>query len=346
MWLKGLLLTTLLFFTGFIIAVNNEAILAKDFPRKISDYEFFTDGPNQIPQDEVIPYELISPLFSDYTYKKRFIYVPEGKKGIYKEDWVYDFPVGSALVKTFYYPLDERNLKLGKRLLETRVLLKQSKGWRAVSYAWNEEQTEAHIKIAGKTINTDWKDLDGELRKVRYRVPNVNQCKECHSSNDEITPIGPKPTNLNKNLNYKEGSSNQLQYLLSRGYVDQISSNLRKTVNWRDESMTLNDRARSYLAVNCGHCHSKTGVANSTGLYLDLKESRDAHLGIFKSPVAAGRGSGGLKYSIVPGRAEESILLYRMRSTDPGIMMPESGRALIHKEAIKLIEDWINAMES
>ena len=34
------------------------------------------------------------------------------------------------------------------------------------------------------------------------------------------------------------------------------------------------------------------------------------------------------------------------RSTDPGIMMPESGRALIHKEAVKLIEDWINDMES
>ncbi len=344
--LKNLLVITLLFFASFIYSVNEEAILAKDFPRKISDYSFFTDGINQVPHENLLPYELISPLFSDYSYKKRFVYVPNGKAGTYKEDWVYDFPVGSALVKTFYFPVDERNLDLGNRLLETRVLLRQEDGWKAVSYAWNEEQTEAFIKIAGKTIYADWLDLTGQKKKVRYRVPNVNQCKECHSANDKITPIGPKPTNLNKPLDYKEGTFNQLSFLLSKGYIDQIDQNFRKTVDWRDESQTLDARARSYLAINCGHCHSKTGVANSTGLYLDLRENKDVHLGIFKSPVATGRGSGGLKYSIVPGKSEESILLYRMRSTDPGIMMPESGRALIHKEAVKLIEDWINDMES
>ena len=56
-----------------------------------------------------------------------------------QEDWVYDFPVGSALVKTFYFPVDERNLHLGNNI-ETRVLLRQEDGWKAVSYAWNEER--------------------------------------------------------------------------------------------------------------------------------------------------------------------------------------------------------------
>jgi len=60
--------------------------------------------------------------------------------------------------------------------------------------------------------------------------------------------------------------------------------------------------------------------------------------------VATGRGSGSLKYSIVPGGADKSILLYRMISTDPGIMMPESGRSLTHTEAIEMIEDWISSM--
>jgi hypothetical protein len=67
-------------------------------------------------------------------------------------------------------------------------------------------------------------------------------------------------------------------------------------------------------------------------------------LGFYKKPVATGRGSGGLKYSIVPGKPEESILLHRMISTDPGVMMPESGRALSHSEAIGLIGSWISSM--
>jgi hypothetical protein len=45
-----------------------------------------------------------------------------------------------------------------------------------------------------------------------------------------------------------------------------------------------------------------------------------------------------------PEKAEESILLYRMISTDPGVMMPESGRSLTHTEAIEMIEDWISSM--
>ena len=116
-------------------------------------------------------------------------------------------------------------------------------------------------------------------------------------------------------------------------------------VDWTDETQNINDRVRSYLDVNCGHCHSPTGNANSTGLYLHLNETRDIHLGVNKKPVATGRGSGGMKYSIVPGKPEESILLHRMISLDPGVMMPESGRALSHTEAVDMVRSWILLMK-
>jgi hypothetical protein len=60
-----------------------------------------------------------------------------------------------------------------------------------------------------------------------------------------------------------------------------------------------------------------------------------------KPPIAAGRGSGGMNYSIVPGHPEKSILLHRISSLDPGVMMPEIGRKLNHKEGIALIREWI-----
>jgi hypothetical protein len=68
-------------------------------------------------------------------------------------------------------------------------------------------------------------------------------------------------------------------------------------------------------------------------------------LGIYKTPVAAGRGSGGFTYDIEPGLPEKSILLYRIHSSDPGIMMPEIARRLVHKEGVELIRQWIKEMK-
>ena len=322
--------------------VNNDLILSDTFPNKLSEFNFFIDNSAQVPHDKVVPYELISTLFSDYSYKQRWVYVPTNQKATYyKKSSVFDFPVGSALIKTFYYPIDERDPSKGINLLETRLLLRKENGWEAVSYAWNDEQNEAFKKIAGKTINVSWTNFLGEEEDVRYRVPNVNQCKECHAADDKITPIGPKARNINKDFNYEEGEFNQLDYWMTKQIIDSYPLELVSPVDWSDESQNINDRVRSYLDVNCGHCHSPTGNANSTGLYLHLDETRDIHLGIYKKPVATGRGSGGLKYSIVPGKPEESILLHRMISLDPGVMMPESGRALSHNEAVEMVREWI-----
>ena len=109
-----------------------------------------------------------------------------------------------------------------------------------------------------------------------------------------------------------------------------------------DQNYDIDNRARSYLDINCGHCHSPEGSASSSGLYLSID---DEEFGIYKKPVADGRGSGGLSYSIVPGHPEESILLFRMLSNEPDVMMPESGRSLMHIEAIDLITEWISEMK-
>ena len=342
--MKILFLFVFLVISTNVYAVNEESILADSFPDKLSDFGFFLDNNAQTPHEKVLPYELISSLFSDYSYKQRWLYVPQNKFARTMEDQVFEFPVGSALIKTFYYPIDERDQSQGKQLLETRVLLNKSSGWKAVSYVWNAEQNEAVKKIAGKSINVNWIDFEGELKEVRYRVPNVNQCKECHALADEIIPIGPKARNINKDIDFTEGRYNQLAYWMQKEIISEVPNNLISPVDWSDNSKHIDDRARSYLDINCGHCHSPLGNANSTGLYLHLNETRNTQLGMYKKPVATGRGSGGLKYSIVPGSADKSILVHRMESMDPGVMMPESGRSLTHKEAVQMVRDWIDDM--
>jgi hypothetical protein len=61
-------------------------------------------------------------------------------------------------------------------------------------------------------------------------------------------------------------------------------------------------------------------------------------------PIAAGKGSGGRFYDIVPGSADKSIVTFRIESTEPGIMMPELGRRLVDKEGVALVRSWIDGM--
>ena len=80
-------------------------------------------------------------------------------------------------------------------------------------------------------------------------------------------------------------------------------------------------------------------------LHLGVEVAGDARaLGLCKPPIAAGQGSGGRRFSIVPGEPEASILLHRLASTAPGERMPELGRALSHKEGVELVREWIDTM--
>ena len=94
--------------------------------------------------------------------------------------------------------------------------------------------------------------------------------------------------------------------------------------------------------MNCAHCHNPQGAADTSALNLNIEAEVDRSFGVCKPPVAVGRGSGNRPFDIYPGRAEDSILLYRMEDSDPAIAMPELGRATNHTEGVKVIRDWIN----
>ena len=324
-----------------LTAIDKQAHIEGKFFSKLSDYRFFKDLTNQIPADEVLPYQLQSELFSDYTYKQRFVYVPPAMKVEHEKNKVFMFPVGSVLIKTFSY--QNTMSELSPQLLETRLLIHSEGGWKAVSYIWNEDQTEAYLSLVGGTIQTSFSDEGGNIRSVRYRAPNKNQCKECHQINASLTPIGPKARNMDLTLSYDDKPQNQLAKWHDLGWIDQ-DIDFMKMINYSSLNEDIEDRARAYLEINCAHCHIPGGAADTTGLYLMLEETNKKSLGFYKKPVAAGKASFNLKYSIVPKKPNQSILLRRMESMDPGIMMPESGRALKHAEGIEVISEWINSL--
>jgi uncharacterized repeat protein (TIGR03806 family) len=320
-------------------------------PEKLSAYGLFVgNGSTQQPAEGVLPYDINTPLFSDYTEKHRFIKLPPGGKIDYRDADVFGFPVGTIVAKTFAYPHDMNDPAKGRRLLETRILAHRPEGWVGLPYIWNDDQTEATLDVAGDTVEVAWRHSDGSERTNRYLIPNANQCKGCHQdqgTDQPMRPIGPTARQLNREFPYQSGGENQLAHWselkLFSGPVE-VAQAPRLPV-WDDPtSGSLDERARAWLEINCAHCHNPEGPAKNSGLDLRFAQRTPASYGVFKSPVAAGRGTGGRSYDIVPGKPDESIFTYRLASDQPQVMMPELGKRLVHAEAVELIRQWIAEM--
>lgn len=314
----------------------------------LSDYNFFEGNMADLnPKERVLPYDLNSPLFSDYAQKARFVWMPEGVSASYDEHQSMDFPIGTIIIKNFYFDNDFRNPSLGRKLMETRLLVRQDTAWQPISYVWNEEQTEAEFSLVGGDVPVSWIHYDGSQRNTYYHIPNRNECTGCHNLDNVLLPLGPKSRNLNKDYAYNDGTKNQLTKWVEMDYLENLPdlSSVPKAAVFDDESEDITLRARTYLDINCGHCHNPMGPAKNSGLTLTIEEMDPYKWGVCKTPVAAGQGSGNLQYGIVPGEPENSILHYRMNSTELDVMMPELGRSVKHEEGIELIYNWISQLE-
>ncbi len=318
--------------------------------------------------DGVEPYDLNTALFTDHAGKLRTIWMPAGVSAAYREGEVLDFPVGTVITKTFYYPVDDAGnvlrgdaglhvsnmpemLDLDRvRLVETRLLIRREAGWVALPYVWNEDENDARLMRTGYSETFTLAEADGRQRTIHYLVPNVNQCAGCHATNNttrELQPIGPAVRHLNREFAYTEGPQNQLAHFIAEGYLSGAPALdlIPRAAVWNDPDIPLAARARSYLDINCAHCHNPAGAADTSGLHLDFDAPPGPNLGICKLPIAAGPGSGGHRFDIVPGVPDESIFIYRMDSRQGDIMMPELGRSLIHEEGVELIRSWIAEMD-
>lgn len=349
--------------------------IAEGKPAKLSDWHVVeADGERFRLNAGVLPYDLNTPLFSDHTHKLRTVWMPAGRAAAYDAEQAFDFPVGTIITKTFYYPKVDgapagsglvrqtaatraatsapspaEGLDLAKvRLIETRVLVRREAGWDALPYVWNDEQTEATLERTGDQKALELVDDAGRRQRFTYVVPNENQCAACHVVNlkhKAFMPIGPKARHLNRELRYAEGNDNQLERWGRAGFLTGVpAGELPRAADWRDEHAPLAERARAYLDINCAHCHQANATASNTALRLDAFAPLDWRMGVCKSPVAAGKGTGDRLYGIVPGQPEASIMTWRMASTEGGVMMPELGRSTVHEEGLALVRQWIASL--
>ena len=314
------------------------------FSPKLSTNNYFTGYPAlQQPAPGVLPYSVASTLYADGAGKYRFLVVPSGKQIHFDPTARWGFPDGTTIVKTFYYDLDGRDPKAGRRLIETRLLRYQGGNWYGVTYVWNDAQTDADRYLPGRAVHVDRLDETGQPAPIDYQVPSTSQCKSCHGQQKRIVPLGPRTRQMNRVRGDGGGSENQITWFQSLGLLDGAVPDPATLDQLADPQgkAPIEARARAYLDANCAHCHNEDGYASSTALRLEVETQVPIDLGVCRHPVAAGMASGGFLYDVEPGHPEQSILVYRMKSNDPKTKMPQLPLTTVDRFGTQLVSDWI-----
>ncbi|RYY30623.1 MAG: hypothetical protein EOO04_04355 [Chitinophagaceae bacterium] len=308
---------------GFIISCTDKDIDASEtfiFKPRLSAYGIFSEHRNLIHHNRYYFYEIPTPLFSDYTWKQRLIMLPEGTRLEPENNELPRFPDSTILVKSFFVYHDMRDTLRGKRIIETRLLVKRDDVWNAASYLWNDEQTDAILATAGVDLPVNWIDGNGKPVVLSYHVPSQIECGMCHRSGEQLVPLGPKMRNLNMTVNRAGRTMNQLDHMQQAGVLAATDpAGYTVTPDWTNLSFSLEQRARAYLDVNCSHCHKDGGLADGSSLRLAYDVSRD---------------DSKMK------KRKSSVIDQMSRGS-----MPLIGTTVVHQEGLDLVREYLNSLD-
>ncbi len=334
---------------GELLIVTRNAGLARliassggsSVPTLLSDTGLFTDLANLTPAAGFIEYTVNQPFWSDGVRKRRWVGIPEGTQiGFTTSDWT--LPSGSVTVKHFEIDLIEGDPGSTRRL-ETRVLINTSEGQRGFTYRWNESESDA-VLLAGRENETLSIAVSGGASQDQlYEYPSRTDCLRCHT---EVAGFGLslKTAQLNGNFDYSGTTDNQLRSLNNIGLFNSDIGDADQYTAFAElnnDSITVAERARAYLDVNCSQCHQPNGPTPTT---IDLRSTTtlDAMNAVAVAPIAGDLGIANAEI-IAAADKERSVLWQRMQRLDNTRMPPLSSH-VVDAEAVDLIGRWIDAL--
>lgn len=225
----------------YSLEVNDALDSSERFPRRLSRTGLFASVSGHRLTPGMIPYSVNAPLWSDGAFKERSLYLPsadrqdEGPSGAgagMTSNVGWSFPDRTVLVKSFGFN-SERGGGGERRWIETRLLTRQQGEWVGYSYAWNREQTEAHlVGSEGRDASVEISLADGGQRRLDWRFPSRSECMVCHSRAANFV-LGLSTLQMNKEHDYGGVTANQLEALhylgvLERAWSDEDRQSLRK----------------------------------------------------------------------------------------------------------------------
>ncbi|MBA3395282.1 MAG: hypothetical protein H0T89_21720 [Deltaproteobacteria bacterium] len=266
----------------------------------------------------LVPYDIVNELWTDGTRKRRWIGLPDGGSMTTSATEAWTAPVGSIIVKEFAIETTPGNTAT-RRAVETRFLVNTAAGWLGFTYRWRANGSDADLLNDG-TYTTDWA-LDGG-GTYRHLYPSRSQCLSCHE-NSYGPLLGLRAPQLARWADYDGVIADQLPTLVQLGLHTTTTAN--PFIATHDASASFEQRARSYMAANCAHCHNPNNIA--------VKDLR------YTTPL----GQTKLCTSITPGSPSSSDLYVRVTSR-PG--MPALGTLIVDPHADEILARWISGMTS
>ncbi len=312
-------------------------------PRLLSQTGAFSNLSTLEAAPGLIPYDVIQPLWSDGAEKSRWVAIPndgnpnssEERIG-WKEQGAWDFPRGTVLVKHFEYP--------GRRL-ETRFFVHGEDGvWHGFTYRWREDGSDAEL-LPGDPLDESIQ-VGGSTRTWHY--PGRSECAICH--NDAAgKPLGLRTHQLNRDFFYESTgrSANQLVTLNRLGFlspsIDESRLDTLLTARHQsDSSASLERRARSYLDVNCSHCHQP--AAPSQANFDARLQTPPWYQNLINNEPGNDFGIPGALL-VAPGHGELSTILHRASSLQMGVAMPPIAKGQVDEAGMQLLADWIASLD-
>ncbi len=314
-------------------------------PSKLSRTGVFADLETLTPEDGIVAYHPNIDFWSDGAIKRRWFSVPEMDAVIEMdpvEPWT--FPEGTTWIKHFDLELEPGNAA-SRRRVETRILRKTETGSYGLSYAWNEEQTDATVvDAAGDEATFLVQQPDGSTMTQKWSFPSRNACRACHTR-EAGHALSFRTTQLNREVDYPSETANQLHALAQAGYfADPLPgdpANMPRLPSLEDASASLESRARAYLDVNCSQCHRHGGPA--LGFW-----DAQAHLSLADSGIIDGPLINNLAdetYRVIaPGNPGRSMILSRIAGIDGLQKMPLFGGNVADAAAIELLQRWVQSL--
>jgi len=303
-------------------------------PQTLSATGLFADIATLEPAPGMIAYEVNAPGWSSFASTQRWLALPGDARIGFSPTGEWTLPIGTALVQQFDLPGSQ-----GPVRAETRVLLRQTTGWRGYTYWWTPDQTHADLITDSLSYSYEV-DFGAGPQVLDWYFPAPAECLECHSQAGGRV-LGLRTRQLNRLADTSAGSQNQLDRFQCLGLFEApigSAAGYDHFPPFNEAGVSLDRHARTYLDVNCASCHSP-GAPTPGGMDLRFDTTIDATRTLFVPATQADLGvPGGVR--IHPGHPELSVLLARMTSDDPGVWMPRLALAPDFAGAA-LISDWI-----
>jgi uncharacterized repeat protein (TIGR03806 family) len=326
------------------------------FPQLLSETGIFTDLNTLAVTDGIVPYDLVESFWSDGALKRRWIAIPNNgthntpeEQIDYSENGDWDFPVGSVLIKHFDLRVDDDNPSVTRKIETRLMIMGHDNKFYFLTYNWNQAQTDAVLQTVELDEPVDIAIAGGGTRTQTWHFPSNSECLACHNDANKGA-LGLRSRYLNKDYTYDETgiTANQLVTLSHLGILDETITDsdtpaILTGTSIYDANATLDEKARSYLDLNCAYCH-RTETGNRAAFDLRLINSLES-TNLLNAGILSPLGIPDEEI-VFPGDASKSILYHKMNSVDPAIMMPPLSKGIIDQDAVDLIEEWINQLEA